>query len=236
MVTSNFNYVKPEQLQVVELGYKGLLFKKLLIDVNGYFNIYKDFITQIFVYNKDTTYHQGNVITPGTLWYPYVNIPGKTYSFGAGIGIGYMLPKNILIKASYNYMDYKVKGGKPAIGTVNDLGFNSAKHQMYVGISGDRVWKGLGFSVDYRWQSKIDWASSFADGIVKSRGALDASLSYFCEKAMTTFKVGATNIAGPMYITNVGGPTIGRTFFVGITFDQSKMWREHHNEVVSKEY
>ena len=107
---------------------------------------------------------------------------------------------------------------------------------MYVGISGDRVWKGLGFSVDYRWQSKIDWASSFADGIVKARGALDASLSYFCEKAMTTFKVGATNIAGPMYITNVGGPTIGRTFFVGITFDQSKVWREHHNEVVSKEY
>jgi iron complex outermembrane receptor protein len=44
---SNFDYVKPEQLQVVELGYKTVLFKKLMIDVNGYFNIYKDFITQI---------------------------------------------------------------------------------------------------------------------------------------------------------------------------------------------
>jgi hypothetical protein len=31
-------------------------------------------------------------------------------------------------------MDYKVKGGQPAIGTINDLGFNASKHQMFVGI------------------------------------------------------------------------------------------------------
>ncbi|MBP6303991.1 MAG: carboxypeptidase-like regulatory domain-containing protein [Bacteroidia bacterium] len=234
---SNFDYVKPENLQVVELGYKAVLFKKLMIDVNGYFNIYKDFITQIFVYNKDTTYHQGKVIAPGTLWYPYVNIPGKTFSYGAGIGVGYALPKNVTVRASYNYMDYKVKGGKPAIGTVNDLGFNSSKHQVFVGISSDKVWKGLGFSVDYRWQSSIAWASSFADGTVKSRGMLDASLSYFVEKAYTTFKVGATNIAGPDYRTNVGGPFIGRTFFAAITFDQGKLWKKHHSEVTgAKEF
>lgn len=231
---SNFSYVKPENLQVVELGYKAVLFKKLMIDINGYFNIYKDFITQIYVYNKDTTYHQGKVIAPGTLWYPYVNIPGKTFSYGAGIGIGYALPKNITIRASYNYMDYKVKGGKPAIGTVNDLGFNSSKHQMYVGISGDKVWKGLGFAIDYRWQSSIAWSSSFADGTVKSRGVLDANIGYFVEKAMTTFKIGATNIAGPKYLTNVGGPYIGRTFYASVTFDQGKMWKEHHSEVTGK--
>lgn len=234
--TANISYVKPENLQAVEVGYKGLLFKKLLIDVNAYFNIYKDFIGQISVVNKDTAYQKGVAIAPGTTWRPYTNLADKVFSYGAGIGIGYMLPKNILVKASYNYMDYKIKDASATTAKASDLGFNAAKHQMNVGISGDRVWKGLGFAVDYRWQSKIDWSSDFADGIVKARGALDASVSYFCEKAMTTFKVGATNIAGPMYITNVGGPTIGRTFFVGITFDQSKMWREHHNEVVSKEY
>ena len=237
LVISNFSYIKPENLQVVELGYKTVLFKKLLIDVNGYFNIYKDFITQITVVNKDTTYHHGMVITPGTKWYPYVNIPGNTFSWGAGIGIGYALPKNITIRASYNYMDFKVKGGTPAIGTVNDLGFNSSKHQMFVGISGDKVWKGLGFGIDYRWQSAIAWSSSFADGTVKARGVLDANISYFVEKAMTTFKLGATNIAGPIYNSNVGGPFIGRSFFASITFDQGKMWKEHHSEVTgAKEF
>ncbi|HNA40207.1 MAG TPA: hypothetical protein PKX89_09160, partial [Chitinophagales bacterium] len=68
-------------------------------------------------------------------------------------------------------------------------------------------------------------------------GMLDASLSYFVEKAMTTFKIGATNIAGPTYRTNVGGPFIGRTFFAAITFDQNKLWKEHHNEVTgAKEF
>jgi outer membrane receptor protein involved in Fe transport len=242
---SNFDYVKPEQLQVVELGYKTVLFKKLMIDVNGYFNIYKDFITQITVVSKDSTRHQG-VLLPGvaqvlqgssrsaTTWRPYVNIPGKTFSYGAGIGVGYMLPKSIMVRASYNYMDYKVKGGQPAIGTINDLGFNASKHQMFVGIAGDKVWKGLGFGIDYRWQSAIAWSSDFADGTVKARGMLDANISYFVAKAMTTFKVGATNIAGPTYRTNVGGPFIGRTFYAAITFDQSKMWKEHHSEVTGK--
>ncbi|HND83258.1 MAG TPA: hypothetical protein PKY54_07920, partial [Chitinophagales bacterium] len=248
LVVSDFDYVKPEQLQVVELGYKSVLFKKLMIDVNGYFNIYKDFITQITVVSIDSTYHKG-VLLPGvaqvisgsartaTTWRPYVNTPGKTFSYGAGIGIGYALPKNIMARVSYNYMDYKIKGGKPSVSTANDLGFNSSKHQVFVGFSGDRVWKGLGFAIDYRWQSAIDWSSDFADGTVKARGMLDASLSYFVEKAMTTFKIGATNIAGPTYRTNVGGPFIGRTFFAAITFDQNKLWKEHHNEVTgAKEF
>ncbi len=234
--TVNISYVKPEQLQVVELGYKAVLFKKLLIDINGYFNIYKDFIGQISVVNKDTTYHKGNVITPGNSWRPYTNL-ADAYSYGAGIGVGYMLPKNLMVRASYNFMDFKLKSSKDPAVTVNDLGFNASKHQLYVGISGDRVWKGLGFALDYRWQSAIVWSSDFADGTVKARGMLDASLSYFVEKAFTTFKVGATNIAGPEYRTNVGGPFIGRTFFVGITFDQGKMWKEHHAEVTgAKEF
>ncbi|MFN8263279.1 MAG: carboxypeptidase-like regulatory domain-containing protein [Chitinophagales bacterium] len=237
LVTANFDYVKPEQLQVVELGYKAVLFKKLMIDVNGYFNIYKDFISQLSVVNKDTTFHKGLPILPGSSWRPYTNLADKAFSYGAGIGITYMLPKGINVRGSYNYMDFKLKNANNSTATERDLGFNASKHQMVVGIGGDRVWKGLGFSVDYRWQSAIDWSSDFADGTVKARGMLDASLSYFVEKAMTTFKIGATNIAGPTYRTNVGGPFIGRTFFAAITFDQNKLWKEHHNEVTgAKEF
>ncbi len=232
--TSYINYVKPENLQVVELGYKGIVAKKLLIDLNAYFNIYKDFIGQISVVNKDTAFHKGLPLVPGTSWRPYTNLADKVYSYGVGLGLGYMITKAITIRASYNFMDYKIANQGVTTAKAADLGFNASKHQVFAGISGDKVWKGLGFSIDYRWQSKIEWSSDFADGIVKARGMLDASLSYFVEKAMTTFKVGATNLAGPEYRTNVGGPFIGRTFFVGITFDQSKPWREHHSTVTGK--
>ncbi len=231
---ANFNYVKPENLQVIELGYKAVLFKKLLIDVNGYFNIYKDFIGQLSVVNIDTTYHQGVPLAPGTSWRPYTNLADKAYSYGAGIGVGYALPKGMMVRASYNFMDFKIANANESSAKASDLGFNASKHQVFVGILGTNVWKGLGFGIDYRWQSAIAWASDFADGTVKSRGILDANISYYCEKAMTTFKVGATNIAGPTYRTNVGGPFIGRTFFAAVTFDQSKMWKEHHKDVTGK--
>lgn len=230
LVTYNINYVKPERLQVVELGYKSIIAKKLLIDVNGYLNIYDDFIEQVYVHSKDTTYQKGKPVPAGQLWYPYTNIDKRIYSYGAGIGLSYVLPKNLMVKTSYNFTDYKVKDD------VNDVvkhtvGFQTANHQVYVGLSGDKVWKGLGFAVDYRWQSKINWVSSFASGIVKARGVLDANLSYTIDKISTQVKVGATNIAGPGYITNVGGPLIGRTFYVGLTYDQGKKWRENARSI-----
>jgi outer membrane receptor protein involved in Fe transport len=244
---ANFDFVKPENLQVVELGYKGIFANKVLVDLNGYFNIYKNFITQITVVSRDSTFHQGQVL-PGlnnvlagnaeqpTTWRPYVNIPGKTYSWGTGIGVTYMVTKGFLIRGSYNYMDYKVPGTQ-TVGTARDLGFNASKHQFFVGVQGNNIWKGLGFAVDYRWQTAIDWSSDFADGTVPARGSLDANISYTVDKAMTTFKIGATNIAGPEYNTNVGGPLIGRTFYASITFDQAKMWKEHNREVTgAKEF
>ena len=231
LVTSDIGYVKPERLQAIELGYKAMFAKKFMIDINGYFNIYDDFIGQIFVVNKDTAYHKGQAIAPGTTWYPYTNVASKVYSYGAGIGASYVLPKNMLLKASYNWMDYTISKANASGGSDEDLGFNAANHQFYIGISGDKVWKGLGFSVDYRWQSKINYLSSFASGIVKSRGILDANISYNIDKIYTQVKVGATNIAGPNYFSNIGGPLIGRTFYVGLTFDQGKQWRENSRRI-----
>jgi outer membrane receptor protein involved in Fe transport len=222
----NLTYVKPEKLQVVELGYKAIFAKKLLLDLNGYFNMYDNFIDQIYVNSKDSIRVNGVLYNAGTGWYPYTNRTDRIYSYGAGIGVSYVLPKNMLLKTSYNYMDYKVKGDNNDE-IRNQLSFQASNHQVYVGLSGDKVWKGLGFAVDYRWQSAINFVSSFASGTVKQRGVLDANLTYTIDKIYTQIKVGATNIAGPTYRTNVGGPFIGRTFYVGLTFDQGKKWRQN---------
>ncbi|GHN01940.1 membrane protein [Cytophagales bacterium WSM2-2] len=41
-----WNPVKPEKVQNIEIGFKSLVDNRLLIDVNYYYNIYNDFITQ----------------------------------------------------------------------------------------------------------------------------------------------------------------------------------------------
>lgn len=44
-----WNPVKPERVQNIEIGYKSLIDNRLLIDLNYYYNIYHDFITQVRV-------------------------------------------------------------------------------------------------------------------------------------------------------------------------------------------
>jgi len=56
------DYVQPERLQSIDIGYKGITNKKLFIDINGYFSIYKDFIQQDNVYSKEATTHQDLIL------------------------------------------------------------------------------------------------------------------------------------------------------------------------------
>src|SRR6478609_1127393 len=75
--TANIAYVKPEQLQAFEVGYKGLISTKFLIDLNGYYTSYKDFIGSQNIRSKNATSHQGKQVDAGTLFSPYVNSSEK---------------------------------------------------------------------------------------------------------------------------------------------------------------
>ena len=46
---SNVAYIKPEQIKTFEIGYKSLLFNKLMIDANYYASSYTDFILNTVV-------------------------------------------------------------------------------------------------------------------------------------------------------------------------------------------
>ncbi len=67
LVTSNIAYVQPEQLKSVEIGYKGLINSALLIDLNGYFTSYKNFIGGEIVAVKMPTSQKGVAVDPGSL-------------------------------------------------------------------------------------------------------------------------------------------------------------------------
>ncbi|MBK7503673.1 MAG: hypothetical protein IPI52_00715 [Bacteroidetes bacterium] len=87
MKVTNLDYIKPEKLTAIEVGYKSAV-KKFVVDVNGYFNIYEDFITQTSVVGIDSTTHQGKTLygvndvfagraSSPTTWRPYVNTVEK---------------------------------------------------------------------------------------------------------------------------------------------------------------
>ena len=211
----NLPYIQPEKLTAFELGYKSLIKKKLFIDLNGYYNIYRDFITQLNVVNINPTEHRGEAIPTGTTFRPYTNSPAKISSWGIGLGLNYQLPKKYVVGGSYSWSDFSTDSANEDF----DVGFNSPEHRFVVSLSNREVVKNFGFDISYRWQTSFLWENSFGIGTVDPFGSLDAQVNYKIKPINATLKVGATNIIGPDYRTNVGGPFVGRQAFISLTFN-----------------
>ena len=226
--TINLSYVKPENVTAFELGYRTDITKKIYIDINAHFNIYKNFQTQILVYSIDSTYHKGNLL-PGTkqsmnnpsvnptLWNPYTNISDKVISWGTSLGVNYNFWKSFTLSSNYTYIDFKASKTTP----YKDIAFNTPKHSFNVNIGATNAYKNFGFNINYRWQDKFLWSSPFGTGDIKAQGSLDAQINYTISKAMSIFKISGTNLTAKSYRTNYGSPFVGTTFLVTWIFDQS---------------
>ena len=161
--TANIEYVKPERLQSLELGYKGVLSKKALIDFNIFYNTYNDFIGDQLIYSKEATTHQGVAVPAGSLWSPYVNATEKVTSLGTGISVTYNFFKGYTLTGNYTYQQYDAdeSGGFIA-------GFNTPNNKFTVGVSNRKISNSLpiGFNLNYRWQETYIWNSGFGNWTV----------------------------------------------------------------------
>ncbi len=213
--TSDFDYVQPEQLQSYELGYKGIINKKLLIDLSGYYTSYKNFIGGEPVVSKNATTHQGNAVKAGTLFSPYTNSTQKVTSMGVGLGASYSLPKNFVVSGNWSWATFDANESVDF-----RAGFNTPKNKVSVGLSNRKITKNLGFNVNYRWQYKYLWESSFGVWEVPEFGVVDAQLNYKMSAIKSMVKIGATNIGGGDYRTNLGAPYVGQQYYITLTFDE----------------
>ncbi|MBT1704689.1 TonB-dependent receptor [Chryseosolibacter indicus] len=217
LVQANIASVQPEKLSAFEVGYKGVVNKNFLFDVNAYYNSYEDFIGSLDVASKNPTTHQGREVPAGTIFSPYVNSPATVASFGVGFGVTYNLPKGYQFNANYNYATLEEdKDQDPSFRS----GFNTPEHKFNIGIANRKVVKNIGFSVNYRWQDEFLWESDFGSWNVPSFGVVDAQVSYRVPSIKTIVKLGGSNIAGGDYRTNLGGPFVGQQYYISLTFDE----------------
>jgi len=198
--------VRPESVQAYEIGYKGLLGPKLLIDAYGYYNQYKDFITAVNVYQQVGT--TTNYVKYGVP----VNAEGKVTSYGAALGLDYLIGKyNISGNVSYNQI-----GDLPA-NYIND--FNTPKIRYNLGLGNKEIVKNFGFNVSYRWQDQFYWNSSFSAGQVPAYSTLDAQVSLRIPSVMSVVKLGGSNILNKYYFTSYGNPQAGAIYYLAFTFN-----------------
>lgn len=215
--TDYVEYVKPEQLQAFEVGYKGIFNNILLIDLNGYYTRYKDFIGGDDVASKAPTTHQGRVIRAGTIFSPYRNLPEVVSSYGIGLGLTYNLFKGYQITASYNYATFD---NPITEGSTYRAGFNTPENKFQIGLGNRKLTKNIGFNVNFRYQEEFLWQSDFGDWNVPAFGVLDAQVSYKVSSIKTIIKLGGSNLGGGDYRTNLGGPFVGQQYYLSLTFDE----------------
>lgn len=204
----NFNAkgVRPESVQAFEVGYKGLLGPKFLIDAYAYYNIYKNFITAVDVYQRNT---DGSGFTKFGV---PVNAAGKVTSYGAALGIDYLLANyNLSGNISYNNI------GDIPDNYIND--FNTPKIRYNLGLAKRELIKNVGFNVNYRWQGKFYWNSSFASGNVPAFASLDAQVNLKIPSVSSMIKIGGSNVLNKYNFTSYGNPAVGAIYYVAYAFN-----------------
>ena len=87
--------------------------------------------------------------------------------------MSYNLPKNFVASGNYNYATFEATEDQDFT-----AGFNTPKNRLSVGISNRKIMKDLGFSVNYRYQDRFLWQSSYGNWSVPPFGVLDAQVSY----------------------------------------------------------
>ncbi|MBL7873696.1 MAG: TonB-dependent receptor [Cyclobacteriaceae bacterium] len=215
LVTADIPYVQPERLKSFEIGYKGVFANKLLIDMNFYYTTYQDFIGGQIVAVKAPTTHQAKPVPAGSLYSLYNNSLENVTSMGAGLGFTYSLPRNFSLNGSYSYASFDANESPDF-----RAGFNTPNNKFNVGIGNRKLLNNLGFNLNFRWQEGYLWQSSYGVWNVPEFGVLDAQVNYKLTALRSMVKVGATNLGGGDYRTNLGAPFVGQMYYISLTFDE----------------
>ncbi|HUZ57286.1 MAG TPA: TonB-dependent receptor [Hanamia sp.] len=222
-----FNKFKAESVNSFEGGYKGLLFnKRLLVDLYGYYGIYKNFISSVLVAqsvngdksvftNPATVTANLNNAAVSTTYSVPTNVSGNVNTYGFGLGLTYSLRNNFLIDANIS-SDHL--GSVPA-GFQAD--FNTPDYRWGITFSNTGFGKDkrYGFNFTYRWQDKVEYQGDFANGTIPAFQTLDGQVSYKFPAQKVLLKLGATNILNQYYRNGFGDASIGGLYYVSIGYN-----------------
>ncbi len=223
---ANINLVEPERVQAFEVGYRSVIQNDLSIDINGYYNIYNDFLNQSRVltpfYGTVGTQTAVDAIVNGDLrtFQVYSNSKTQVTSVGFGIGLAKKVYRNFELGVNYNHAQFEYDEEKDPEFIP---GFNTPKHRVKAMLGNDSVVKTgsfqLGFNTNVRWSDEYLWQSSFADGIVPENTVIDAQLTFGLPKIKSLIKVGANNLFGDDYLQVVGAGKIGQQWYASLTIN-----------------
>ena len=227
--------LKPERIQSIEIGYKGLIAKKLFVDAYYYTSTYTNFIGGVVIVVPTAPAAAGlpieSGIGAGNLkgYSRPANAAGKIKVNGFAVSLNYSLPKGFNIGG--NFANNTLANFTPTP-EQQYAGFNTPENRFNINF-GKRITSSnkFGFNLALRHQDSYAWEASFVqptttsvplftNTIVPAVTNFDAQVSYKLQPMKSILKVGGTNIGGKPYIQAFGSANVGSMYYIALTFDE----------------
>lgn len=215
LVRATYNDVVPETVKSYEIGYKGIIGKKLLVDAYFYYSKYDNFLVNQAVVQGATTGFQFETysnFSSNSLSYTQ-NSTQTVKSTGWGIGIEYKVIQNFMLYG--NLFSDVLRDVAPGDITF----FNAPKYRYNIGVRNDNVCKNIGFNIVMRWQDNNFYEGTFVTGTLPYFASVDAQVTYKPAGTKSTFRVGGTNLGNNYYRTGYGSPAVGGLYYMSYGFN-----------------
>lgn len=214
LVRASYSEVKPETVRSYEIGYKGVIGKKLLFDAYYYYSKYKDFLVGVAVVQPKTG-AKSEAYSPfssSNISYTQNSDQG-VQSQGWGVGIEYNFIKNYQFYGNV-YSDV-LKNVPSGVVTY----FNAPKYRFNVGLRNDNVCHNVGFNIVLKWQDNNYYEGTFVTGTLPYFATVDAQVTYRPAKTKSVFRVGGTNLGNNYYRTGFGSPYVGGVYYISYGYN-----------------
>lgn len=220
LVKNPYTYLQPEHVRSLELGYRGRwLAGALQLDVDGWFNTYRDFIAQANMNVPRTSitdsipyYLADNAKQDKYRMYTNSRTTIQTYGFSAGLRYRTQKGLNVFANATYS------KLSKASDEDGLEDGFNTPEWLWNGGLSADRIFGRLGGGLSVHGQSTYYWQSFLVNGDVPAYASFDAHLVHPLFRDRVSVRLGASNLFNNYYRSILGGPSIGGQYYLAIRY------------------
>lgn len=214
--------VRPERVQSFELGYRGLIAKKVYIDASAYTSFYTNFLGYKLGATFSGDKFQEGTIRPFQVYRISANAQDMVMTYGISAGVTYYFIRNYALTGNYSWNVLNRMGSTDSIIPA----FNTPEHKFNVGISGNDIkignQRGFAFNINYKWIEGFTFEGSPQfTGSIPSYSLLDAQISWEVQKWYTTFKFGGSNLISNRNYQAYGGPGIGRMIYGSVLFNIS---------------
>jgi outer membrane receptor protein involved in Fe transport len=212
---NNYTYLQPEKVKGGEAGYRGsFLHNSLQVDVDFYYNVYRNLMAQVEAYVPRTTIADSipyylNTTAGQDRYRLWTNSKTVSYNYGSTLGLTWNPWKSYRLAGNVTMAKLARKDQMDGL----EDGFNTPQWIYNIGVGNPAVYKALGFNLNYRWQSSYLWQSSLATGTVPHYSTVDAQVQYTFVKSRLNLKLGATNLLNKYYYSFIGGPSIGGFYY-----------------------